>query len=86
MLVLTTGHGVNGFTLDREVGEFLLTHPDMKIPTDTREFAINASNQRFWEPPVQRYVEECLQADGPQRQATSTCAGSPPWWPRCTAS
>lgn len=67
MLVLTTGHGVNGFTLDREVGEFLLTHPDMKIPADTREFAINASNQRFWEPPVQRYVEECLAGkEGPR--------------------
>ncbi|NTV96501.1 MAG: class 1 fructose-bisphosphatase, partial [Thiobacillus sp.] len=67
MLVLTMGHGVNGFTLDREVGEFLLTHPDMKIPADTREFAINASNRRFWEPPVQRYVEECLAGtEGPR--------------------
>jgi fructose-1,6-bisphosphatase I len=67
MLVLTTGHGVNGFTLDREVGEFLLTHRDMKIPVDTKEFAINASNRRFWEPPVQRYVEECLAGkDGPR--------------------
>ncbi|HUX62286.1 class 1 fructose-bisphosphatase [Sulfuricella sp.] len=60
MLVLTTGHGVNGFTLDRDIGEFILTHPNMTIPADTREFAINASNQRFWEAPVQRYVEECL--------------------------
>ncbi|MFZ5531286.1 MAG: class 1 fructose-bisphosphatase, partial [Pseudomonadota bacterium] len=60
MLVLTTGHGVNGFTLDREVGEFILTHPNMRIPEDTREFAINASNERFWEKPVQRYVDECL--------------------------
>ena len=61
MLVLTTGHGVNGFTLDRDIGEFILTHPDMKIPPDTKEFAINASNQRFWEAPVQRYVAECLE-------------------------
>jgi len=60
MLVLTTGNGVNGFTLDRDIGEFVLTHPGMKIPADTREFAINASNQRFWETPVQRYVSECL--------------------------
>ncbi len=60
MLVLTSGHGVNGFTLDRDIGEFILTHPNMTIPADTREFAINASNQRFWEAPVQRYVEECL--------------------------
>jgi fructose-1,6-bisphosphatase I len=60
MLVLTSGHGVNGFTLDRDIGEFVLTHPNMQIPADTKEFAINASNQRFWEAPVQRYVEECL--------------------------
>ena len=60
MLVLTTGHGVNGFTLDRDVGEFYLTHPNMTIPADTAEFAINMSNQRFWEKPVQRYVEECV--------------------------
>jgi len=61
LMVLTTGHGVNGFTLDQEIGEFILTHPDMKIPEDTCEFAINISNQRFWEPPVQRYIDECLQ-------------------------
>ena len=59
MLVLTTGQGVNGFTLDRTLGEFLLTHPDMRIPEDTSEFAINMSNERFWHPPVQRYVAEC---------------------------
>ena len=60
MLVITTGHGVNGFTLDRDIGEFMLTHPNMKISEDTREFAINASNERFWEKPVQRYVDECV--------------------------
>jgi fructose-1,6-bisphosphatase I len=61
MLVLTTGSGVNGFTLDREVGEFFLTNPDMRIPADTQEFAINMSNYRFWEAPVQRYIDDCLQ-------------------------
>ena len=60
MMVLTTGNGVNGFTLDQNIGEFILTHPDMKIPEDTSEFAINCSNMRFWEPPVKRYVDECL--------------------------
>ncbi len=63
MLVLTTGRGVNGFTLDREVGEFYLTNPEMQIPSDTQEFAINMSNQRFWDAPVQRYVSECLQGE-----------------------
>ncbi len=61
MLILTTGTGVNGFTLDREVGEFILTHPNMQIPEDTAEFSINMSNQRFWEAPVKRYIDECLQ-------------------------
>ena len=60
MLVLTVGDGVNGFTLDPTLGEFMLTHPKMQIPTDTNEFAINASNARFWEAPVKRYVDECL--------------------------
>lgn len=60
MLVITTGHGVNGFTLDNDIGEFMLTHPEMTIPADTLEFAINASNERFWEKPVQRYVDECI--------------------------
>ena len=60
MLVITLGQGVYGFTLDREIGEFILTHPDMRIPEETSEFAINTSNERFWEPPVQRYVAECL--------------------------
>jgi fructose-1,6-bisphosphatase I len=61
MMVLTTGHGVNAFTLDQDIGEFILTHPHMRIPEDTGEFAINMSNQRFWESPVQRYIDECLQ-------------------------
>lgn len=58
MLVITIGHGVHGFTLDREMGSFVYTHPFMNIPLATREFAINASNERFWEPPVQRYIAE----------------------------
>ena len=60
MLVLTLGRGTHGFTLDREIGEFILTHPQLSIPEDTGEFAINASNSRFWEPAVKRYVDECL--------------------------
>ncbi|MGA8008382.1 MAG: class 1 fructose-bisphosphatase [Thiomonas sp.] len=59
MLVLTVGKGTHGFTLDREIGNFILTHPHLQIPADTSEFAINTSNERFWEPPVQRYVAEC---------------------------
>ncbi len=60
MLVLTLGRGVHGFTLDREIGEFILTHASLRVTEDTSEFAINASNSRFWEPAVRRYVDECL--------------------------
>lgn len=60
MFVLTVGDGVAGFTLNPNLGEFLLTHENIRVPTDTQEFAINSSNSRFWEPPVKRYVDECL--------------------------
>jgi fructose-1,6-bisphosphatase I/sedoheptulose-1,7-bisphosphatase len=60
MLVLTVGNGVAGFTLNPNLGEFVLSHPHIVVPPDATEFAINTSNRRFWEPPIQRYVEECL--------------------------
>src|SRR5690606_22698973 len=60
LLVLTTGHGTHVFTLDREVGSFLLTRRDVQIPADTQEFAINMSNQRHWEPATQRYIADLL--------------------------
>jgi fructose-1,6-bisphosphatase I len=67
MLVLTLGAGVHAFTLDRELGSFLLTQRDLRIPEDTREFAVNLSNLRHWEPPMRRYVEELLAGkDGPR--------------------
>lgn len=59
VLVLTVGRGTHGFTLDKEIGNFILTHPDLRVPDETSEFAINTSNERFWEPPMQRYVAEC---------------------------
>ncbi|OZI61348.1 class 1 fructose-bisphosphatase [Bordetella genomosp. 11] len=60
MLVLTVGNGVVGFTLDREMGSWVLTHENMQIPPDTKEFAINMSNMRHWAPPVKRYIDDCL--------------------------
>jgi len=59
-LVLSVGDGVAVFTLDPDLGEYVLTRNNVQIPPDTREFAINSSNSRFWEPPVKRYVDECL--------------------------
>lgn len=73
MLVLTLGDGVAGFTLDPLTGDFVLTHPDMRIPAGTAEFAINASNGRWWEPPVRRYVDECVAgAEGPRQRDFNT--------------
>ena len=63
VLVLTTGQGVNMFTLDNSIGEFVLTSEAVKIPQDTEEFAINLSNKRFWEAPMQDYIEDCLQGE-----------------------
>ncbi|MDP9882483.1 fructose-1,6-bisphosphatase I/sedoheptulose-1,7-bisphosphatase [Variovorax boronicumulans] len=59
-LVLTVGDGVAVFTLDPDLAEFVLTQANVRVPVDTQEFAINSSNARFWEPPVKRYVDECL--------------------------
>ncbi len=58
VLVLTTGNGVNCFTLDREMGSWVMTQRDMRIPDETSEYAINASNSRHWYPPVKRYISE----------------------------
>ncbi|MEY3295125.1 MAG: hypothetical protein RLZZ451_1173, partial [Pseudomonadota bacterium] len=66
-LVLTLGNGVAMFTLDRETGSWVLTATDVRIPEETKEFAINMSNQRHWAPPVRRYIGECLQGkEGPR--------------------
>ncbi|WP_329480429.1 class 1 fructose-bisphosphatase [Kribbella sp. NBC_01484] len=60
LLVLTVGSGVHAFTLDPALGEFFLTRQDITVPESTKEFAINSSNSRFWEPAVRRYIDECL--------------------------
>ena len=66
MLVMSLGAGVDAF-IDTASGSFVLTHPDLRIRETVREFAINASNRRFWEPPVRRYVDECIAgAAGPR--------------------
>jgi fructose-1,6-bisphosphatase I len=66
-LVLTVGDGVAMFTLDREQGSFILTVEHIRIPENTREFAVNVSNMRHWSRPMKRYIEECLQGtEGPR--------------------
>ncbi len=66
-LVLTVGKGVVMFTLDREQGSWVMTEDNIRIPEDTKEFAINMSNMRHWASPVKRYIDECLAGkDGPR--------------------
>ncbi len=67
VLVLTTGAGVDAFTLDRDAGNFLLTHPQLRVPTTTNVVAIDPSESSHWPPPIKRYVEECSAGvDGPR--------------------
>lgn len=67
MLVLTTGNGVNCFTLDREMGSWVMTQRGIQIPQDTAEYSINASNARHWFAPVRRYINELEQGkSGPR--------------------
>jgi fructose-1,6-bisphosphatase I len=69
VLVLTTGNGVNCFTLDREMGSWVLTQRHIQIPVETKEFAINSSNARHWYPPVKRYIDEMLAGEAGPRGA-----------------
>ncbi len=67
LVLAVKGQGVQMFTLNRDFGEFILTRKDVQIPEETKEFAINVSNQRHWEEPVRRYIDECLQGkEGPR--------------------
>lgn len=67
LLVLTLGQGTHVFTLDHESNTFVLTQQAVSIPPETSEFAINASNQRYWQPAVKRYIDECLQGTQGER-------------------
>lgn len=68
MLVLTFGDHVAGFSLDDSTDSFVLTHPNMTIPQQACEFAINVSRQRYWDETIQSYVGDCLKGPGGPRQ------------------
>lgn len=70
MLVYTTGEGVHGFTLDPQVGEFLLSHPDIRIPSDPPYFSVNLGYRRYWSEGVRQYTDHLQGLDG-QRKALS---------------
>ncbi|XAR49416.1 Fructose-bisphosphatase [Bertholletia excelsa] len=59
MLVISTGNGVNGFTLDPTIGEFILTHPNIKIPEKGKIYSTNEGNAKYWDDPTTKYIEKC---------------------------
>lgn len=63
MLVFTTGEGVQGFTLDPSVGEFFLSHPDIRIPEKSKYLSVNEGNYKYWQEPVRRYIEYLKEED-----------------------
>jgi fructose-1,6-bisphosphatase I len=78
-LVLTVGDGVAMFTLDREQGSFVLTQENVQVPADTKECATGTS-------PCAATSTNACRARMAHAARTSTCAGSPAWWPMCTVS
>jgi fructose-1,6-bisphosphatase I/sedoheptulose-1,7-bisphosphatase/fructose-1,6-bisphosphatase I len=68
MMVITIGKGTHGFTLDLDTKSFVLTHPNMRVAEITSEYAINASNERFWEPPLKLYISECNAGESGERK------------------
>jgi fructose-1,6-bisphosphatase I len=67
ILAMTTGKGTHFFVLDRTHGGYLLVERNVQIPQDTQEFAINMSNQRFWQAPMQNYIDDLLKGkEGPR--------------------
>lgn len=74
VLVYTTGHGVHGFTLDPSVGEFLLSHKDIKMPERGKIYSINEANARHWHPGTTEYINKIKSGD--ERTKTARYVGS----------
>ncbi len=76
MLVYTTGQGVHGFTLDPTIGEFLLSHPDIRTPGVGQYYSVNESNWNRWSPAVQRVVAAFKNGDARVRAKNARYIGS----------
>ena len=70
VMVYTTGHGVRGFTLDPTLGEFLLSHENIRIPDHGKIYSINERDTHSWEPNLQRYIGWLKESDGETRRRT----------------
>ena len=72
MLVYTTGKGVNGFTLDPSIGEFCLSHPDMKIPRQGKIYSINEGNYAHFPDGVKKFIKFCQEEDDATKRPYSS--------------
>ena len=63
MIVFSTGHGVNGFTLDPSIGSFLLSHPDMKFPKTGNIYSVNQGNHAHFDKGIKEYIKYCQDLD-----------------------
>ena len=76
MLVYTTGQGAHGFTLDPSIGEFLLSHPDIKIPDSGKFLSVNDSYEQHWEEPVKALMRRYRGLDGKHKPLSVRYVGS----------
>ena len=76
MLVYTTGQGAHGFTLDPSIGEFLLSHPNIRIPEDGRYLSVNDSYEQHWEEPVKALMRRYRGLDGERKPLSVRYVGS----------
>jgi fructose-1,6-bisphosphatase I len=76
MLVYTTGSGVHGFTLDPSVGEFLLTHPDIRFPEKPKYYSVNQGYEKFWSEGISRFTKYMQGIDGEQKSLSLRYIGS----------
>lgn len=78
MMVYTTGNGVHGFTLDPGVGEFLLSHPDIRIPPEPKYYSVNQGNERYWSEGVRRFTRwlQGMEEQEPRKPLSARYIGS----------
>lgn len=76
MIVITTGEGVCGFTLDPTIGEFVVTHPDIKIPERGQIYSVNEGNSAYWEPGIANYIRAVKDPNSPYAKPTSRYSGA----------
>jgi fructose-1,6-bisphosphatase I len=76
MMVYSTGHGVNGFTLDPSIGEFLLSHPDVRLPAKPKYYSVNQGYEKYWTEGVRRYTRWLQGEEGASRSLSLRYIGS----------